>query len=60
MAIAIDVAAAAFLGVLAIIGIHALPIVHQGEWAAVFSTLVNTDCRSVNSLMLDYLGPNDG
>ena len=55
---AIDVAA--FLGVLVIIGIHAPPIVHQGEWAAVFSAVVKIDCGSVNSCMLDSLGPHDG
>ena len=58
LAVAIDVAA--FLGVLTIIFIHALPIVHQGEWAAVFADVVNIDCRSVNSHMIDSLGPHDG
>ena len=54
--IAIDVAA--FLG--AIIGIHALPIIHLEEWVAVFSAVVKIDFRSVNSFMLDSLGPHDG
>ena len=55
MAVAINMDAS--LGVLTIIYIRALPIVHRGEWAAVFAAVVNIDCGSVNSLMLDSLGP---
>ena len=57
-AVVIDVAA--FLGVLTLICICALPFVHRGEWATVFAVVVNIDCGSIHSCMLDSLRPHDG
>ena len=57
-AVAINVAA--FLGILTIICIRALPIVHQRKWATVFAFVLNIDCWSVHSCMLYSLEPHDG
>ena len=49
-----------FLGALTIVCICALPIFHQGEWAAAFAVIVNIDYGSVQGCMLDSLWPHDG